>query len=125
MIPHIMNEFEFTKAIQTANIDVVKACLDAGGYVVCSMGPGYWTKGGHFICAWKYDATYVYCNDPASGSRVKQKLTEFVKERKQFFCFWPEPENEGTEGATAAAETSSVSADGAATFPIGEGNGGR
>jgi GH25 family lysozyme M1 (1,4-beta-N-acetylmuramidase) len=116
MIPHIMNEFEFTKAIQTANIDIVKACLDAGGYVVCSMGPGYWTKGGHFICAWKYDATYVYCNDPASGSRVKQKLTEFVKERKQFFCFWPEPvEDKGTEGATAAAETSSVSADGAAT----------
>ena len=121
MIPHIMNEFEFTKAIQTANIDIVKACLDAGGYVVCSMGPGYWTSGGHFICAWKYDATYVYCNDPASSTRKKQKLTDFVKQRKQFFCFWPEPENEGTEGATAAAGTSSVSADGAATFPKGEG----
>lgn len=89
MIPHIMEHFGFSQAVQTKNLDALKACLDAGGYVVCSMGPGYWTSGGHFICAWKYDSTYIYANDPASSSRKKQKITEFTKERKQYFCFYP------------------------------------
>lgn len=89
-IPHIMEHFGFVKAIKTKTLAGLKACLDAGGYVVCSMAPGYWTKSGHFICAWMYDDTYVYCNDPASSTRKKQKITEFMKERKQFFCFYPE-----------------------------------
>lgn len=83
----IQKHFSFKKMIATKSLETLKACLDAGGYAVCSMAPGYWTKGGHFICAWKYDATYIYCNDPASSTRKKQKLTDFVKQRKQFFCF--------------------------------------
>ena len=83
------NHYHFSKFVQSSSIDALKACLDAGGYVVCSMGPGYWTKGGHYICAWKYDKTYIYCNDPASKTRKKQKLTDFTKQRKQFFCFYP------------------------------------
>ena len=90
-IPHIMEHFGFTKAIKTATLAGLKACLDAGGYVVCSMAPGYWTKSGHFICAWKYDDKYVYCNDPASSTRKKQEITQFMQERKQFFCFYPDP----------------------------------
>jgi hypothetical protein len=86
---HIMTEYNFTKMVQSASIDALKACLDAGGYVVCSMGPGYWTSGGHFITAWKYDASYIYCNDPASGKRTHQNTADFVKQRKQFFCFFP------------------------------------
>lgn len=83
------NKYGFSKFVQTSSLATLKACLDAGGYVVCSMGPGYWTKGGHFICAWKYDNTYIYCNDPASSKRTKQKQSDFVKQRKQFFCFYP------------------------------------
>ena len=104
---HLMTEFCFTKMVQSASIDALKACLDAGGYVVCSMGPGYWTSGGHFITAWKYDSTYVYCNDPASAKRTKQKISQFVKERKQFFCYYPdapEPVKE-PEPAEEHAET--------------------
>ena len=86
---YIANLYGFSKFIQTSSMETMKACLDAGGYVVCSMGPGYWTKGGHYICAWKYDSTYVYANDPASSSRKKQKQTDFKKQRKQFFCFYP------------------------------------
>lgn len=82
-------KYGFSKFIQTSSLNTLKACLDAGGYVVCSMGPGYWTSGGHFICAWKYDKTYIYCNDPASSSRKKQKQGDFLKQRKQFFCFYP------------------------------------
>ena len=88
---HLADHFDFQKFIQTASIDALKACLDAGGYVVCSMGPGYWTKSGHFICAWKYENGVIYANDPASGSRTHQSEKDFISQRKQFFCFYPLP----------------------------------
>ena len=86
---HLAGVYGFSKFVQTSSLATLKACLDEGGYVVCSMGPGYWTSGGHYITAWKYDGTYIYCNDPASATRKKQKQGDFVKQRKQFFCFWP------------------------------------
>ena len=88
---HVAKYYKFVKMVQTKSLDALKACLDAGGYAVCSMAPGYWTKSGHFICAWKYDKTYIYCNDPASTKRKKQKISAFMDERKQFFCFYPDP----------------------------------
>lgn len=91
---HVQQHFGIKKMVSSTGLAAVKACLDNGGYVVCRMGPGYWTKGGHYICAWKYDDTYIYCNDPASSTRKKQKLTQFMKERKDFFCFYP---NGGTD----------------------------
>ena len=97
--PHVADYYHFDKMVQSKSLDALKKCLDSGGYVVCSMGPGYWTKGGHFICAWKYDGAYIYCNDPASSTRKKQKISAFMNERKQFFCFYPvplEPEPDNT-----------------------------
>ena len=89
--PHIAEHFKFTKIVQTKSLDALKACLDAGGYVVCSMGKGYWTSGGHYICAWKYTDTDIWCNDPASSKRTHQNIKDFVAQRKQFFCFYPDP----------------------------------
>lgn len=88
--PHCAEHYKFVKVVKTATLANMKACLDAGGYVVCSMGPGYWTSGGHFITAWKYTDTDIYCNDPASSKRTHQKTSQFMKERKQFFCFYPD-----------------------------------
>lgn len=88
--PHIAEHFKFTKMVQTKSLDALKACLDAGGYVVCSMGKGYWTSGGHYICAWKYTDTDIWCNDPASSKRTHQNIKDFVAQRKQFFCFYPD-----------------------------------
>ena len=88
---HVANKYKFVKFVQSANYSALTACLDAGGYVVCSMKKGYWTKQGHFICAWKYDKTYTYANDPASSTRKKQKTADFKKECKQYFCFYPDP----------------------------------
>ena len=87
---HIAERYGFVKFIQSGSYSALTACLDAGGYVICSMGPGYWTSGGHFICVWKYDVTYTYANDPASSSRKKQKTAQFKKECKQYFCFYPD-----------------------------------
>ena len=85
---HAQEHYGFKTMIQTTNLATLKACLENGGYAIASMGPGYWTNGGHFICLWKHDDTYIFANDPASSSRKKQKLTQFVKERKQYFCFY-------------------------------------
>ena len=88
--PHVQEYFNFSKMVKSSNLVALKACLNEGGYVVCSMGPGYWTTGGHFITAWKYDNNYVYCNDPASSKRTKQNLNDFMAQRKQFFCYYPD-----------------------------------
>lgn len=85
---HIQKEYGFSKKVKSTSLATLKQCIDEGGYVVCSMGPGYWTKGGHYICAWKYADGYIYCNDPASSTRKRQKESEFSKERKAYFCFW-------------------------------------
>lgn len=89
---HIQAHYGFKKMVGTTSLTTLKACLDAGGYVVCRMGKGYWTKGGHYICAWKYDEKNIYCNDPASSKRKYQNQSDFVKQRKDFWCFFPERE---------------------------------
>ena len=80
--------YKAAKYQTSSSIDVVKKCLDEGGLLVACMGKGYWTSGGHYICVWKYDDTYIYANDPASSSRTKQKIVDFAKQRKGFYCFW-------------------------------------
>lgn len=80
--------YKFTKFVQTKSMATAREAIRAGALVVSSMGPGYWTKGGHYICLWKTDDTYMYANDPASSVRKKQKLGQFEKERKQFFIFY-------------------------------------
>jgi len=72
---------------QTTSIETAKKYLRNGGYVVCSMKEGYWTSGGHYICAWKYDDVYMYANDPASVKRTKQNLKDFDAQCKRYFCF--------------------------------------
>ncbi len=85
---HIAGEYPFGNYLKSSSVADLKNCLDMGGYVVASMGKGYWTNGGHYICVWKYDDTYIYANDPASSKRTKQKISDFMRERKAFFCFW-------------------------------------
>ena len=86
--PKIADYYGFSKYVKSSTLATLKSCLDSGGYIVASMGKGYWTSGGHFICVWKYDDKYIYANDPASSSRKKQNITDFMKQRKAFFCFW-------------------------------------
>lgn len=82
-------QYEFFAYKRTTNHDTMLDALSKGALVVCSMGPGYWTSGGHFICAWKAENGYIYANDPASSSRTKQKISDFQKERKCYFIFYP------------------------------------
>ena len=79
-----------SKFVQTASFATAEAAIKDGAYVVCSMKPGLWTKGGHFICWWWVDGTYVYVNDPASASsaRAKAKKNLMKAQCKQYFIFY-------------------------------------
>lgn len=84
----IAKAYGYSGFVQTKSMATARSALKAGALVVASMGPGYWTKGGHFICLWKTDDVYMYANDPASSVRKKQKLSAFEEQRKQFFIFY-------------------------------------
>ena len=86
--PFIAEKYGFSKYVKTTSLATMKNCLTTGGYVVCNMGPDFWTTSGHFICAWKYDSKYMYANDPITYGRKKQETSAFHKDRKYYFCFW-------------------------------------
>ncbi len=77
--------------LQTSSHSSALSCIKDGGLVVCIMGPGRWTKGGHYILWYAWDGAYVYINDPAvpAGAREKAKLTELQQDVRAYFCFWP------------------------------------
>lgn len=84
------NKYGASKFIQTSSYTTAVNALKDGAYVVASMGPGLYTKGGHYICWWKTDGTYNYVNDPASAasSRAKSACKIIKTQAKQFFIFY-------------------------------------
>jgi hypothetical protein len=68
--------------------DKALAAVTAGDLVIACMGPGLWTKSGHFILWYGCDGAYVYINDPNSESpdRLKNTLQKFQGEAKRYFA---------------------------------------
>lgn len=50
----------------------MKAALDSGSVIICSMGPGDFTAAGHFIVIYGYDKTGFLVNDPNCVARSRQ-----------------------------------------------------
>lgn len=64
----------------------VRKALQNNNFCIPLMGPGLWTRGGHFIVAYYVDDKgYIYISDPASGAEARQKNTfeKFWKECKR------------------------------------------
>lgn len=70
--------------------DALKALKD-GKYVIACMGPGLWTRGGHFVLAYAYKDGKVYINDPASNraDRAKNDWDKFQNEAKYYWIIEP------------------------------------
>lgn len=66
---------------------VMKQALDAGGLVVCSMGPGDFTTEGHFILIRGYDENGFYVNDPNRKSNSSRQW-DFDTLRSQIRNLW-------------------------------------
>lgn len=65
----------------------MKQALDAGDYIICSMGPGDFTAGGHFIVVYGYDSEGFYVNDSNCVARSREKW-EFARLKKQIKNMW-------------------------------------
>jgi hypothetical protein len=67
--------------------DKALAAVNAGDLVIACMGPGLWTKSGHFVLWHGCDGAYAYINDPNSESpdRLKNTLQRFQSEAKHYF----------------------------------------
>ena len=77
------------------------AALKAGKYVIACMGPGIWTRGGHFIVVYAYKDGKVYINDPASSAsaRAVNSWANFQYEAKYYWIITP-PESKKEIKAT-------------------------
>jgi hypothetical protein len=57
--------------------------------VICAMGPGLWTRNGHYILLWNVQDGVAYINDPSSTSqeRTENSYNYMASQCKQYFCF--------------------------------------
>ncbi len=70
-------------AIHTQVVDELKK----GNLVIACMGPGNWTKGGHYILAYNIKGSQVYINDPNSKkeSRLVANIATWQNEVKYYW----------------------------------------
>ena len=66
---------------------VMKSVLDNNGLIVCSMSPGDFTDGGHYILVRGYDENGFFVNDPNRKSN-SQKQWDFDTLQKQMKNLW-------------------------------------
>lgn len=72
---------------QTGNTDQAVAAIKQGALVIASMGPGYFTRGGHYILPWKMEGSTIICHDPANKNRDQASIEVFRRESAQYFIF--------------------------------------
>lgn len=65
----------------------MKEQLDAGELLICAVGPGDFTSGGHFIVIYGYDEEGFMVNDPNSIARSEKKYT-FAQLQGQVRSMW-------------------------------------
>lgn len=60
--------------------------VDEGHLVICLMGKGNWTRGGHYILWYDNDGDYVLINDPASRKSARERNTfSLLKQQVRFY----------------------------------------
>ena len=64
----------------------VKQALKKKCMVLSNMGPGTWTKSGHFVVAWCYKDGKVWIQDPAAGGKSNYK----ARAVNSFETYWNE-----------------------------------
>jgi ABC-type bacteriocin/lantibiotic exporter with double-glycine peptidase domain len=84
---HVAKKYSLDLVESSSTGDAVKALKD-GALIICSMGPGYFTRSGHFILAWGLDPNgNILVNDPANQAKNKAGQTTFRNECRRYFIF--------------------------------------
>lgn len=67
----------------------MKAALDQGSVLICSMSPGDFTAGGHFIVIYGYDQDGFLVNDPNCVARSRQRwpYDQISRQMKHLWVF--------------------------------------
>lgn len=103
--------------------ETLKAALDQERLVICSMGPGDFTAGGHFIVIYGYDDKGFKVNDPNCVARSRKQWTyeEIGWQIKQIWTYGPG----GEEGTIITNRDDGIQErNNGSTNPIRDGNGG-
>lgn len=102
----------------------VKAALGRGDLVIACMGPGNWTRSGHFVLLWDVIGDVAYVNDPASTltRRTRGSWALFRQQVKYYFVIkrpakLPEKEETMDEKAIRKLVEETVQATLAKTLP--------
>ena len=87
---HVANWFNFSKFVQSVNIEDLIDCIKKGGLVVCAMKGGIWFKVPNYIIVYDYDdenvfGAYLYGKNPYR----KQLKSLFAANARRYFCFYP------------------------------------
>lgn len=67
--------------------DIAKQAIENNHLVIACMGPGTWTKGGHFVLVYNIKGNTIYINDPASSS-IKRTQGSYATFKKQVKLYW-------------------------------------
>lgn len=91
--------------------DKVKQYLADGYYVIALMGPGAWTKSGHFVLLWGWD-TKVRILDPASTSekRTSGDPATFKNDVRLYWLVDARAYNKAAGGSTGSSTASKPAA---------------
>ena len=84
----VAERFGFTKFVQSQKWEALTDCIDAGGYVICSVKKGYWSRVGNYILVWKYDNDGIY-GIGTERRKGEQGIDAFINDSKMYFCFYP------------------------------------
>jgi len=73
-----------------SKMSYIKSKINGGALGIAAVGPGQWTKGGHFISVNSFDGNYIWAHDPnySSGKSAKQSISQFVEECTQFWILY-------------------------------------
>lgn len=86
--------------------DKALASLKSGHWLICCMGPGNWTKAGHFILVYGYENGNVLINDPASRAATREKNTwNRLKNEVKYYFDITVPGNNKTTSTTSSTST--------------------
>ena len=79
----------------------IRAILDRGGVVICSMGRGDFTTSGHYILIYGYDSKGLLINDPNCVSRSGRhwSFDDLRYQMKNIWAYMPEGKSAATESA--------------------------
>lgn len=84
--------------------------LGQGDLVIACMGPGTWTRGGHYVLVWKVQGSTVYVNDPAS-TKTERTAGSWATFKSQVKFYWTvkRPGNAGAASAASGEAETTVS----------------